>query len=329
MDDGTEFNCKKCLHNGRKKLHKIEKKNTDGLKSYFPWFFCNKYIGSLDCYLNGNNIISNMRIRPISSKKNLLKYPLKDFYISSSHNSYLAGSQNLDIAKISSIKRCISLGARMIELDIFIDKKTFLPYIAHSKESNNNNTDITTTNRLNFNEVIETIARHAFSDTTDPLFLVLENNNSTGKEEKNNIIHDTLTKHFKGRLMKRLKNKRLINSPMRDLLNKVILLSNDTQFDLGSGYMKLNKIININFGFWFLNKSSNFISNSKYKDKMIRIYPEPGISSNFSYNFDFKPFHDKGCQCVAMNFQKNDKYFKDYLKFFSKSSFVLKPPNLR
>tara|TARA_Y100000389_G_scaffold203964_1_gene254304 strand:+ start:240 stop:2426 length:2187 start_codon:yes stop_codon:yes gene_type:complete len=49
----------------------------------------------------------------------------------------------------------------------------------------------------------------------------------------------------------------------------------------------------------------------------------------FSLNYPYDNYFLYGCQCVAMNYQVLDEHLADYLKFFNKSSFVLKPAGLR
>ena len=46
-------------------------------------------------------------------------------------------------------------------------------------------------------------------------------------------------------------------------------------------------------------------------------------------NYDTKEAIYLGCQCIAMNFQVNDIYMKNYLEIFKESSFRLKPSSMR
>ena len=66
-------------------------------------------------------LVINVNINPYKYKK------LTDYYISSSHRSFLVGFQKGDYCSLNMINRVIYLGARYIELEIFnketIEKK--------------------------------------------------------------------------------------------------------------------------------------------------------------------------------------------------------------
>ena len=55
-------------------------------------------------------------------KVNIYKFkPLSDYYIASSHRSFLVGKQKVDYCSLDMINRVLFLGARYIELEIFND----------------------------------------------------------------------------------------------------------------------------------------------------------------------------------------------------------------
>jgi hypothetical protein len=71
-----------------------------------------------------NHIIFNKTIKPIENFKELLDKPFHEFYINTSHNSYIPCNQNGDVASSEAIKRTLGMGARVIELDCFARKNT-------------------------------------------------------------------------------------------------------------------------------------------------------------------------------------------------------------
>ena len=116
------------------------------------------------CFLLSSKIINN-NIKPIETKPYLLDKPFKEFYMNSSHNSYIPCNQNLDIASLDSIKKVLLMGARCIELDIH--ERNNEPVVAHGRFG------ILTTTYLSFKDCIDIIVKYGFF-TSDPLVLLIE-----------------------------------------------------------------------------------------------------------------------------------------------------------
>jgi phosphatidylinositol phospholipase C delta len=93
-----------------------------------------------------------------------LDRPLNEYFISSSHNTYLMGRQ---VAGLSSVEGYISAlvkGCRCIEIDCW-DGKNGLPIVNHGR---------TLTTEVMFEDCIAVIARYAFASSAYPLIISLE-----------------------------------------------------------------------------------------------------------------------------------------------------------
>ena len=277
------------------------------------------------CMKKQDNIIWNINPKPILFESNKFKNKtLKEFHIATSHNTYIPCTQNADIADVLAIKRALLLGARAIELDVFSDKTTLKPIVAHGVERGAERADILTTTSIPFQHCLDIIKKYAFQKTTDPIFIILELN--TNKMIKvNNEIAKMLKNTFKDQLYKQNKKVSLGDIKLKDTLNKVIVLSG------GGSNGDLNKII---YSTWHDQKMKNipYTDQDLKEDEIIkfnetgmtRVYPAGTIEGHFSLNYDFEVAFEKGCQFIAMNYQTIDDNMNKYLTNFKNSSFLLK-----
>lgn len=253
---------------------------------------------------------------PIASQPLLLDAPLSTVAVMSSHNSYIRTLQHLGESSIDALRIVLDRGARCIELDVYRDPETFVPFVAHGKEELPN--DIITTTRLSFDTAIHFITSHAFQYTTDPLFIALElnvHNNPTACDRIAEILHTHMGPIlYTGTLT--------ANTPLRDLVGKVVLLSGG-----GVGSPALERTMHMQWNGTFQNIPSSVPPEALQSPAYtcIRVYPEGNIHGALSLNFNPIPFLQRGATFVAMNMCTDDESMRLYSAWFAESSFRLKP----
>ncbi|OTB06061.1 hypothetical protein M426DRAFT_55852 [Hypoxylon sp. CI-4A] len=93
-----------------------------------------------------------------------LDRPLNEYFISSSHNTYLVGRQVADIASIEGYISTLVRGCRSVEIDCW-DGSDGQPIVKHGYAM---------TNAISFREVIQSVNKYAFVASPFPLWVSLE-----------------------------------------------------------------------------------------------------------------------------------------------------------
>ncbi|KAI5867235.1 PLC-like phosphodiesterase [Durotheca rogersii] len=110
-----------------------------------------------------------------------LDRPFNEYFISSSHNTYLVGRQIADVASIEGYISTLARGCRSVEIDCW-DGSDGQPVVKHGYAM---------TNTISFREVINTVNKYAFVASRFPLWVSLEVHcNASQQEAMADIMKD-------------------------------------------------------------------------------------------------------------------------------------------
>ncbi|KAJ7695157.1 PLC-like phosphodiesterase [Mycena rosella] len=128
----------------------------------------------------------NAATRPDS---NDMTQPMSDYFISTSHNTYLVGNQLMGVSTIEGYIRALLCACRSVEMDIY-DGPHGEPMVYHGK---------TLTSEVSVREICQAIAKYAFVNSPWPLLLSCEVHCGLVQQD---MLVDIMTKAFGSALIK-------------------------------------------------------------------------------------------------------------------------------
>ncbi len=281
----------------------------------------------------------------------ILDEPLRNFYINTSHNSYLADNQVGGISSHGNTLSSLYSGARCIELDLRFPKDKVqqlanVPVVAHKGADHKMSV---------FEDHCIAIRDFAFALTNDPLIIYLEIDHADKQQYMQNIaslirrywgdrLYDyTFDKYYsKNSFSNDEFNRYLPNAPLRNLLGKICVVINFYNMNIGQeigknyrlGLKNRNEILapvvhattDEDKAGWF--GRGNIMFGQPSSDPPIhsffsfgRVYPANLLRSD---NYNMAPFVQNGYSLIAFNLSYRDKFLPHYRQMFQVENIIPK-----
>ncbi|KAI6655258.1 1-phosphatidylinositol 4,5-bisphosphate phosphodiesterase gamma-1-like [Oopsacas minuta] len=117
-------------------------------------------------FSRGNSLFDDeYTSRLLAADPNYMDYSMSEYWINSSHNTYLTGNQYASESTVEAYIRVMRSGCRCIELDLWDGGPDDLPWITHGH---------TRCTKIKFRDIVIAIREHAFATSDYPMILSLE-----------------------------------------------------------------------------------------------------------------------------------------------------------
>ncbi|KAK5170219.1 uncharacterized protein LTR77_004805 [Saxophila tyrrhenica] len=148
---------------------------------------------------------------PGSKAEPTLNRPLNEYFISSSHNTYLLGRQVAGASSVEGYIAALIKGCRCIEIDCW-DGEGGRPTVTHGR---------TMSTKVPFEDCVSTIGKYAFHSSSYPLIVSLEVHCNP---EQQRAMVDIMLKYWKGALVEEPLTNDALTLPSPDELKNRILV---------------------------------------------------------------------------------------------------------
>jgi hypothetical protein len=303
------------------------------------------YIGSLEtreCSRMNKMYSDFPKLRSIDlTNSTYFGYTLKDYYIKTAYNACSGGNYKNDVVSICNLKDVIKQGVRGIDLEVYsLNDKPFV-----STSTSDNYYVKETYNSVDFADVLSTLRMYAFSGSTcpnpnDPIILHLRIKSNNQNMFQNFAV---LLKNFDDILLGKAYSyenhlTNLGNIKMNDptIQRKIIIIVDRTNLAFMEN-KNFYEYVNLTSNSAFMRKLSYY--DAKFtpdmnelieynKLNMTIILPDKGANPT---NPSGLLTRQLGAQMVAMRYQLNEGFLKEYNDFFDNTgfAFALKPEKLR
>ena len=147
-----------------------------------------------------------------------MNYPLFDYFVNSSHNTYLLGNQFTGESSIQAYINAFNKGCRCMEIDCW-DGPKGNPIVTHGN---------TLTTKITFQEVIKCINEYGFKNNPYPIVLSIENHCCIQQQDK---MVDIMEQIFQDKIWKPDLNNKFYYASPNDLKYKILIKCKGLKID--------------------------------------------------------------------------------------------------